>query len=102
MSVPKIDSTCSLRWNALGLLAAMLVVPAMAQDTQPSPVNHDDANARAENESLEAIAIIGGMSGAQNERWAETDAAKPLLPVVPEDAFLEAESVESPETRGER
>lgn len=86
----KLDPRC------LALLAALVAMPVMAQQDAPSRAEAD-ANAKPEDEALEAITIIGGaVTDKRNPRWADGDADKPVLPVVAEDAFLDRLADESP------
>lgn len=113
-SVPHARPVAAARMG-LGMLAAMAAVPAIAQDAthenmspftgvtvlpyaEPSRVDCDDANERAESRLLETIIFVGGVSDPPNVRWVEADAGQPRLPVVPDDAFLDAELIEAPET----
>lgn len=101
----------------LGVAAAIAAAPALAQDGAPqamSPfqgvqvfpyaepaVKCDDENGAVPS-PLESIVIVGGVIDPQNVRWVEADAGHPQLPVVPEDAFLDAEFVEDPATPNQR
>ena len=101
----------------LGMLAAIVATPALAQEAthegmsprtgvqvfaheQPAHVVCDDTNARAEKEFFEAIVVAGGVTDPQNVRWVEGDAGRPTLPVVQDDAFLDAQFIEAPDTLG--
>ena len=117
-TVPHARPLAAMRMS-LGMLAVIAATPALAQDAthegmspytgvqvlpfaQPSTVECDDANARAEGELLETIVIAGGVTDPQNVRWVEADAGHPPLPVVPDDAFLDAEFIAAPETPGKQ
>lgn len=85
----KLDPRC------LALLAALVAMPVMAQQDAPSRAEAD-ANAKPEDEALEAITIIGGaVNDPRNKRWADGNADKPVLPVVEADAFLDQLTDES-------
>lgn len=64
---------------------------------EPASVECDHGNERAKTERLETIVLVGGVNDAQNVRWVEADASRPPLPVLPDDAFLDAESTATPE-----
>lgn len=92
MKYLKLDRRC------LWLLAALVAMPVMAQPDAPSRAEAD-ANAKPEDEALEAITIIGGaVTDKRNPRWADGDADKPALPVVAEDAFLDQLTPDSPDS----
>ena len=95
---------CSLR-ILLGTIAVLAVSPATAHETThqaPAPVQRGSANTQPAADSLDSIVVIGGATDPRQERWARSDAKKPLLPVIPEDASLEEESTEASETPRER
>lgn len=90
MKYLKLDRRC------LWLLAALVAMPVMAQQDAPSRAEAD-ANAKPEDEALEAITIIGGaVSDKRHPRWADGDADKPALPVVAGDAFLDQLAADAP------
>ena len=95
------------RLLAAVLLAVMAAAPVGAREpeqqgeSQTAPA--DAENARSEDQSLEAITIIGGaVTDARNPRWVEGDADKPVLPVVSEDAFLDEVAGATAESQQQR
>lgn len=110
MNLQMCHSICRIRRAVLAAavsLAVVVATPVMARDTaqQPgsAPVRSAAADAGPEHESLEAITVIGGAVGdPRNPRWREGDTDKPVLPVVPEDAFLDAVSAETSEIPQQR
>ena len=115
-ALPRAPQAAALRIG-LGMLTVMAAVPTVAQQPRPdaispvlsapkfpyaesSEVRCDDANEPAEQEYVESIIIVGGVTDSQNVRWVEADDAQPALPavpVVPADAFLDVEFAEAPE-----
>jgi hypothetical protein len=101
----KFSKVVSLRIG-LGLLASFAAAPTAAhepaQEAERAPEHRDAPKKRANADSLDSLVVIGGAMDPKQERWAENDAKKPLLPVIPEDAFLEDESTDAPEAPRDR
>jgi hypothetical protein len=101
----------------LGVAAAICAAPAIAQDaapmspvdgarafpyTEPPHVKCDDEGAPGTTTHEDIVIWVGGVDDAQTVRWIDAGDEHPQLPVVTDDAFIEADFIEAPEAPGSR